>query len=100
MSKQFQMRTIKSELPMPAAPPSLGLLSMLNPLGAISDIVGSILEYKRQIKDIEFQMLKVREQASLMHDKIEIEKEIALATLEAQQSQINHSLNITQIELH
>jgi hypothetical protein len=98
ITKKFQLAKVESGLSK-LPPPSINLMSMLNPLGAISDVVGSILSYKKGIKEIEYQMLQVKEQAALMHDKIEAEKNIALKKLEAQKFHITQYLEITRSTL-
>ena len=45
------------------------LLSILNPLGFISDTVVSILDYKQKIAEIEYQKLHVKEESVILFQR-------------------------------
>ncbi len=75
------------------------LLSILNPLGFISDTVVSILDYKQKIAEIEYQKLQVKEQSKIMMEKISTIKEISLRNLQIQEYAIQESLQLACEEL-
>ncbi|HFU3395576.1 TPA: hypothetical protein ACGQML_004371 [Escherichia coli] len=62
--------------------PPATILQQLNPLEHISNAISRICYYKEQCKTIELESLRIKEQASLMHFKIDTEFKKAMYELE------------------
>lgn len=62
--------------------PSTNLLQQLNPLEHISNAISRICYYKEQCKILEVESLRIKEQANLMHSKIDSEFKKAMYELE------------------
>ncbi|WP_368888040.1 hypothetical protein [Proteus columbae] len=79
-SSRINLPSIDKSFPMEL--PSTNLLQQLNPLEHISNTINRICYYKEQCKMLEVESLRIKEQANLMHSKIDSEFKKAMYELE------------------
>ncbi len=83
----------------PTYPISLIGASILQTAGKVGGLVGTICDYRIQIKEIDAQILANKEQARIIHHKIDAVTKIKLRELENQKLKCKELLNIAKEEL-
>ncbi len=76
-----------------------GLLKSLNPLQHISESVAQICHYRHQIKLLETEQIRIKEEANIRHHQIDAALEAGLKTLEERRLALKCSLEVVSKEL-
>ena len=77
----------------------MGLVKGLNPLQHLSESIAQICHYRHQIKILETEQVRIREEAGIRHHQIHAALEASLKTIEERRLAINSSLEVVAKEL-
>ena len=77
----------------------VGLVKGLNPLQHLSESIAQVCHYRHQIKVLETEQVRIREEADIRHHQIDAALEAALKTIEERRVAISSSLEAVSKEL-
>jgi hypothetical protein len=83
--------------PNPSQAPDL--LSAINPIAAVSGLIGDIAFHKQQIKQLEVAQRRIEEEAGIRHHQIEAELQKALQELAGREATLNRTYKLAKQEL-
>lgn len=76
-----------------------GLVKSLHPLQHVSESIAQICHYRHQIKVLETEQIRIREEANIRHHQIDAALEAGLKTLEERRLALKSSLEVVSKEL-